>query len=88
MSESRTSALALLKASADLLAAKSVKQVIAIAGSGKLADGNVTSQEFRSLLAELPSELLERYATECLEDGFTDSGLVLQDLINEIGRPT
>lgn len=86
MRESKQSALALLKASLDLLAAKSVKQIIGIAGSGKLADENVTSQEFRTLLGELPSELLERYSIECLEESFQDSGLVLQDLINEIGR--
>jgi hypothetical protein len=86
MGESKPTALALLKASADLLTGKSIKQIIAIAGSGKLADGNVTSVEFRSLLAELPSELLARYASECLEESFPDSGLVLQDLINEVGR--
>jgi len=78
--------LSLWKASPELLHDKSVKQIISIAGHGKLTDAGDTSSEFRSLLAELPSELLIRYADECLVEGFPDSGLALQDIINEVGR--
>jgi hypothetical protein len=78
--------LRLWKTSPKLLEEKSVKQLIAIAGSGKLIDGNDTSTEFRALLAEVGSTQLIRYAHECLEQPFNDSGLVLQDVTNEIGR--
>ncbi|MEK6694258.1 MAG: hypothetical protein AABY67_02740, partial [Nitrospirota bacterium] len=44
---------------------KQVQQVIAIAGSGKLLDGSEASAEFRDLLAQLPSNILKRYADEC-----------------------
>lgn len=80
------SVLSIWKASPELLHGKSIKQIIAIAGDGKLADGGTTSQEFRALLAEVPSAQLSRYANECLTDSFQDSGLALQDIINEVGR--
>ena len=64
---------------------KHVQQMVAIAGDGKLADGNPASSEFRALLAQLPSEMLVRYASECLVGSFNDSGLVLQDTVNEVG---
>lgn len=72
--------------SENLLTGKSVKQIIAIAGSGKIADGNATSIEFRALLSKVSSGILARYAEECLNEAFPESGLVLQDTINEIGR--
>jgi hypothetical protein len=80
------SILTIWKTSQELLHEKSVKQIIAIAGDGKLTDGSATSQEFRAFLAEVPSEQLARYANECLSDSFQDSGLVLQDIVNEVGR--
>lgn len=80
------SLLSLWKTSESLLQEKSVKQIIAIAGNGKLADGNETSSEFRGLLSKISSDVLSRYAEECLSESFQDSGLVLQDTINEIGR--
>lgn len=64
---------------------KSIGQIIGFAGDGKLKDGSKACQEFRSFLSHVPSEYLERYAEECLNSGFQDSGLVLQDLINQIG---
>ncbi|MCC7218121.1 MAG: hypothetical protein IT517_15190 [Burkholderiales bacterium] len=63
-----------------------MKQLISIAGNGKLTDGSTTCAEFRELLAEVPAERLVQYADECLKDGFQDSGLALQDIINEVGR--
>ena len=78
--------LTLWKTSPALLHEKSVKQLIAIAGTGKLGDGNATSTEFRALLAEVGSDQLVRYAHECLDESFADRGLVLQDVINEVGR--
>ncbi|HEY0370643.1 MAG TPA: hypothetical protein VGD79_01500 [Thermoanaerobaculia bacterium] len=65
---------------------KHVQQIIAFAGEGKLLDGGAASAEFRALLDHLPSELLRRYATECLVESFQHSGLALQDVVNEVGR--
>lgn len=65
---------------------KAVHQVIAFSGSGKLAEGNDTSREFREYLSNIPSSFLERYADDCLTSRFDNSGLVLQDVVNEIGR--
>ena len=71
--------------SRDELKSKKVKQIIAIAGNGDIKDDSETSLEFRSFLKFLPSELLISYANECLEESFTNSGFVLQDIINEVG---
>jgi hypothetical protein len=65
---------------------KHVQQIIAFAGEGKLLDGAAASLEFRSLLAYVPSQLLKRYATECLAEAFPNCGLALQDVVNEVGR--
>src|SRR3990170_7534933 len=64
---------------------KLVSQVIAFAGTGKLRDGGDASSEFREFLSLVPSTLLSRYVEECLTK-FDDSGLALQDVVNEIGR--
>lgn len=65
---------------------KQVQQIIAFAGDGKLRDGSVSSSEFRSFLALVPSKLLARYTNDCLTDRFDGSGLALQDVINEVGK--
>lgn len=64
---------------------KSLSQILAFAGDGKLKDNNRTSIEFRDLLDQVPSTLLKQFADNCLTDGFTDSGFALQDIINQIG---
>jgi len=74
------------KATPDQLTGKHVHQVIAFAGSGKLRDGGEGSSEFRDFLAVVPSSQLQRYADECLAKSFDDSGLALQDVVNEVGR--
>jgi hypothetical protein len=61
-------------------------QLITFAGTGKLGDGNSTSQEFRELLPAVSVDTLARFADECLSDGFDGSGFALQDIINEAGR--
>jgi hypothetical protein len=68
------------------LAEKHVQQVIAFAGDGKLRDGSSASMEFRDYLRHIPSDLLSQYSDECLQTSFQDSGLALQDIVNEIGR--
>jgi len=70
----------------ELLADYRVDQIIAVAGSGKLRDSSDASNEFRQYLAAIDSDHLCRYASECLTTRFEDSGLALQDIVNEIGR--
>jgi hypothetical protein len=65
---------------------KHIQQVMLFAGNGKLADGNETSSEFRAYLSFVPSDLLARYATECLTTSFDQSGFALQDIVNQIGQ--
>ena len=61
-------------------------QLITFAGTGKLGDGNSTSEEFRTLLPEVSVDALARFADECLSEAFEGSGFALQDIINEAGR--
>lgn len=70
------------------LAKKNIQAVVKWAGiDGKLLDGNNTSEEFREFLTNIPSEMLARYANECLYDEkFSDGPPALQDVINEVGR--
>jgi hypothetical protein len=75
----------LWRSSREQVSGKHVQQIVAFAGGGRLADGNPASLEFRTFLTEIPSHLLVRYASECLVASFNESGLVLQDAVNEIG---
>ena len=69
----------------DQLEDKQVHQLIAFAGGGKLLDESSCSEEFRSFLAIVPSKKLEKYSEHCLIESFPDSGMALQDVVNEIG---
>ena len=64
---------------------KHIQQIIAFAGQGKLQDGNSTCEEFRDFLRLVPSDLLRRYADDCLMSKFDDSGFALQDIVNQMG---
>lgn len=64
----------------------SIQQIVSNAGDGKLRDGSECANEFRQFLREAPSEYLASYISTCLDQPFADSGLVLQDIVNEIGR--
>ncbi|HLF79417.1 MAG TPA: hypothetical protein VJB57_18190, partial [Dehalococcoidia bacterium] len=66
--------------SPDQLLDKHAPQVIAFAGSGRLADGNECSAEFRTLLSLVPSRTLRAYADDCLGTRFDDGGRALQDV--------
>ena len=65
---------------------KHVQQIVSFAGDGHLRDGGKASEDFRSFLRRVPSDLLQRYADQCLKDSFNESGFALQDIVNEIGR--
>ena len=66
--------------------AKNVQQIIAFAGDGNLTDGSVTSDEFRAFLKGISTELIQKYADQCLSDSFSGSGFVLQDIVNQVGH--
>jgi len=74
------------KKSPDQLAGKRLAQIIGFAGSGKLKDDSDASREFRAYLSQVPSALLVSYADQCLTNRFDDSGLALQDVVNQLGR--
>ena len=64
---------------------KSFRQLIQLAGDGRLRDGSVASAELREWLSAIPLERLRSCAEECLSNSFEDSGHALQDAVNEIG---
>ena len=63
-----------------------VQQAVSFAGDGKLKDGSDCSLEFRKYLSQIETSKLKVYVEQCLGEAFDKSGLVLQDLINELGR--
>ena len=71
--------------SPDQLHDKQIHQLIAFAGGGKLLDDSPCCTEFRSFLESVPSKNLGTYSEQCLVQSFADSGLALQDVVNEIG---
>ena len=70
----------------DFFKGKTIEQLRDIAGDGQLRDGNETSKQLRQFFHAINSTHIEEYAQECLDKTFPHSGLVLQDLVNEIGR--
>lgn len=65
---------------------KSIAQLVMICGNGKLTNGSDTSREFRELLRLAPAGKFADFVATCLGEPFPQSGLVLQDVINEVGR--
>jgi hypothetical protein len=63
-----------------------VRQIVAFAGDGQLRDTSNCSVELRAFLKTVDSDRLAKYAAECLDQAFSESGLVLQDVVNELGR--
>ncbi|HEY0149015.1 MAG TPA: hypothetical protein VGB70_08410 [Allosphingosinicella sp.] len=63
-----------------------IEQIVSTAGDGLLRDGSACSTELRRYLTEVPSAALGRYVDYCLSTAFKVGGIVLQDLVNEIGR--
>ena len=79
------SLLSIWKATPDELGSKQVQQLVALAGEGALRDGGIASAEFREFIRAIPADMLSGYLDQCLKTSFTDSGFVLQDLVNELG---
>jgi hypothetical protein len=76
----------LWRSSPETIKSYAIRQIVAVAGDGRLRDASGCSDELRAYLRETPSDKLASYANECLNEGFDGSGLVLQDVINEVGR--
>ena len=66
---------------------KTIRQIVSFAGDdGKLTDGSRSQEELRELFGLIQTHKIVEYSRYCLDHPFEDSGLVLQDLVNEIGR--
>jgi len=76
----------LLKTDPSKVDALSTEQVLTLCGSGKLTDGSQCSTEFRDYLQIAKSDSLIKYLRACLVDKFDAAPLVLQDVVNELGR--
>jgi hypothetical protein len=63
-----------------------IEQVVATSGDGNLKDASLCSLELRAYLSEITSSKLTRYIEHCLSQHFSKGGMVLQDLVNELGR--
>jgi hypothetical protein len=63
-----------------------IEQIVSSAGDGNLRDGSNCSQELRQFFSVCPSERLFAHARYCLENSFEKGGIVLQDIVNELGR--
>jgi hypothetical protein len=78
--------LALWEANPKAITELSIEQLVATAGDGRLRDNSDCSRELRQYLSQVLSERLGTYAEHCLTSAFNRSGMVLQDLVNEMGR--
>ncbi len=65
---------------------KSLQQIISFCGEGALRDDSDCASEFREFLGAVPLDVLQRLTEECLARSFPESGLALQDMVNEVGR--
>lgn len=63
-----------------------VDVIVKMAGDGNLRDQSPCADELRQYLSVAPVESLFDYARQCLDKAFPESGLALQDVVNELGR--
>jgi len=79
----------LWKSNEDGIRSKGIRQILAFAGEGHLADGNRCSKQFRDLLAILSIWELRRVADDLCakaeEEKTPVAALALQDLVNALG---
>jgi len=78
--------LEIWKSSPDAITKMSLEQVVHISGNGKLTDNSTTSEELRLYFSEIDTAKLDEYVNYCLANSFSQSGLVLQDIVNELGK--
>jgi hypothetical protein len=71
------------------LESRRVEQIVSFCGDGSLRDESSCSKDFRKILSNIGSKILEKYALECLDSSAgrnPNSGLILQDIVNEVGE--
>lgn len=78
--------LQLWTSSPDAVGQFTIEQVVTTAGDGVLKDGSICSHEFRSYVSEVSTDKIDSYVEQCLASAFARGGMVLRDLINELGR--
>jgi hypothetical protein len=78
--------LAFLASNPKEVSEASIEQIVAMAGDGVLKDNSPCCTEFREYLRQAETDKLEAYVEHCLTSPFVKSGLVFQDVINELGR--
>ena len=78
--------ISLWKSNPEAVGQMTIEQVVSAAGDGNLRDGSTCADELRTYLKEIPSQALGAYVEYCLSNAFKVGGIVLQDLVNEIGR--
>ena len=72
--------------SRDATMSKTIQQIVAMAGDGDIKDNSPCAVELRSFFQRVARKYLQTYAQSCLDTSFPNSGFVLQDIVNEVGR--
>lgn len=78
--------LELWRSNPDAVSRLTIQQLVSAAGDGILRDHGECSHELCEYLSYIPCCRLKDHMNHCLSTSFTNSGLVLQDLVNEFGR--
>lgn len=80
------SLLTLWQSNSKDIGGKHIQQLVKIAGNGVLNDGSQASIELREFLSFVPTHIVGKFLRQCLETPFSNGGLVLQDIVNELGE--
>jgi hypothetical protein len=78
--------ISIFESAPESVAKFSIEQVVSTAGDGALKDDSTCSAEFREYLSKVGTGEIARYVDHCLSVAFPKNGMVLQDLVNELGR--
>jgi hypothetical protein len=78
--------LSIFESAPDSVGKFSIEQIVSAAGDGALKDDSTCSSELREYLGKIGTEKISQYVDHCLTVPFPKNGMVLQDLVNELGR--
>ena len=78
--------LAFWKANTDAVDELSIEQIVASAGDGDLNNHSQCSVELPTFLTKVSTSKIAQYVDQYLAASLPKGGLVLQDLVNELGR--
>jgi hypothetical protein len=78
--------LSIFASAPESVAKFTIEQVVTTAGDGALKDDSLCSAELREYLGKIGTEQIAAYVEHCLTVAFPRNGMVLQDLVNELGR--